>query len=142
MFLLQLRTPAGVIDDDINNHPPAAQMRRVGQFAKLINARRAFVKNHQRRIHRHEIQRRVRTAKAPEPRERRRRGMHRQQMQNPAAEHIDDVRQALHQIAQLARRRNDGETELLDLLDLSFQFRILRAHANFASARTNAVNAQ
>ena len=49
MIFLQRRTPAGVVDDDVNEDARAERMRGVGEFAKLVNAGGAFVEFDQRR---------------------------------------------------------------------------------------------
>ena len=50
MVLLQIRSPAGVIDDHVQEHPRVPRMDRVGQFAKLVHPRGAPVKFHERGI--------------------------------------------------------------------------------------------
>ena len=67
-FSCSTRTPAGVIDDDVQKNPAAAQVRLVGQFAELVNAGRALVENHQRRINGRQVQRGIRAAEPPEAR--------------------------------------------------------------------------
>ena len=86
MIFLQGRTPAGVVDDDVEKHARAERMRGVGQFAKLVNAGGAFVKLDERGINGGQIQRGIRTAETSEARVGRRRRMDRQQMQDAAAE--------------------------------------------------------
>src|SRR5438105_2998694 len=76
-------------------------------------------------------------------RERRWRGMNRQQMQNPAAEHINNVRQALYEVAEFSGWWNNGKTKLLNLLDLIFEPLVFCADGIFRRAkqpRERAVN--
>ena len=71
----------------------AAAMDGVGQFAKLPDAVGPPVKFHQRRVDGGQVQARVRTAKAAEAGEGGGRGIDRQQLQNPAAQSVENVRQ-------------------------------------------------
>jgi hypothetical protein len=102
MDLLQSRTPAGVIDDDVDEHPSAACVRRVSQFTELIDAGRALVEFHQRRIDARQVLRSVRRTKSTEARERGRRGIHREQVKDAATERVDDERQFADQVANLS----------------------------------------
>ena len=86
MIFLQAGTPAGVIDDDVNEHARAERVRGIGKFAKLVNAGGAFVKLDQGRIHGGQIQRGIRAAEPAEARIGGGRGMDRQQMEDAAAE--------------------------------------------------------
>ena len=60
MIFLQGRTPAGVVDDDVNEDPRAERMRGVSEFAKLVNAGGALVEFHERGINGGQIQRGIR----------------------------------------------------------------------------------
>jgi hypothetical protein len=128
MLLKQRRPPARVIDHDVKKNPPVPAMHRVRQFAKLLDARRPLIELHQRRINRREIQAGIRTAKPTEPRKGRRRGIDRQQLQNPAAQRVKNMRQFRDQITEFSRRRNRGITLRLQILQLRRQRRI-RRHA-------------
>ena len=102
MLLPQSGSPTGVIGHHIQEHPRAAQVRFISQLPKLIDAGGALVELHQRRVDRRKILHGVRTSEAPKTRKSRGRWIHRQQMQNPAAQGVDDMRQLLDHIAQLA----------------------------------------
>ena len=122
MIFLQGRTPAGVVDDDVNEDARAERMRGVGEFAKLVNAGGALVELDERGIHGGQIQRGIRTAETAEARVGRRRRMHRQQMENAAAELVDDERQLAGEVAEFSRRRQRGVTLRFERLELRVQF--------------------
>ena len=122
MVFLQRRTPAGVIDDDVNEDARAELMRGGSEFAKLVNAGGALIKFDKRRIHRRQIQRGIRTAETTEARVGRRRRMHRQQMNDAAAEFLDDVRQLAGEVAEFSRRRQRGVALRFERFELRFQF--------------------
>src|SRR5688500_14856411 len=98
-------------------------MRRISQFAELINAGGAFVEFYQRGIDRGEVLNGVRTAETAEPCKRRGRRVHRQQVQDATTQCVDDVRQMLNQLAQLPGRRNDRVTLFVELRQLGFERR-------------------
>ena len=82
-----------MVDDDVDEDARRESVGDVGEFAKLINARGAFIKLDECGIHGGQIQRGIRTAETSKARVGRRRGMHGQQVNNPAAELVDDERQ-------------------------------------------------
>src|SRR6185503_3588185 len=98
-ILLQCRTPASVVDDDIKKNLRSACMRRVSQLTELVHAGRAFVENDERGIDGQQVLHGVGTAKTSKARVRRRRRVDREQVQDPAAERVDDVRQTFDYIA-------------------------------------------
>ena len=126
MIFLQGRAPAGVVDDDVKEHPCAEQMRGMGEFAKLIHPGRAFVEFDECRINRGHVQCGVRAAKTPKASVSCGRGMNRQQMNDTATKRLDDVRQLAGQIAELAGGWNDGEIFSIELLELNFEFFVAR----------------
>ena len=93
MVFLQRRAPAGVVDDDVDEDARIEGVGDVGEFAKLINARGAFIKLNERGIHSGQIQRGIRAAETAKTRVGCGCRMHGQQVNNPAAELIDDERQ-------------------------------------------------
>src|SRR5476649_2271049 len=109
MIFLQGRTPAGVIDDDINEDACAERVRGKRKFAKLVNAGGAFIEFDQGGINGGQIQCGIRTAETSKTRVSRGCRMDRKQMQNPAAEGLDDVRQLFYQVAECPRGRNGGK---------------------------------
>ena len=143
MIFLQGRAPAGVVDDDVNEDARAERMRGVGEFAKLVNAGGALVEFNERRIHRRQIERGVWAAETAETRIGRRRRMHGQQMNDAAAEPVDDERQLAGQVAEFAGRRDDGEIFPIERLDLRLEFFVARGRQIFRRAekpREGAVN--
>ena len=108
MVFLKDCAPAGVVDDDVEKDPRTERMGGGGEFAKLVKAGGPVIEFNERRVDRRQIERGIRTAKAPEPRIGGRCGVHRQQMQNAATERLDDVRQLAREVAKFAGRRNDG----------------------------------
>ena len=117
-------------------------MRGPGEFAKLVHAGGALVEFDQRRINGGQVQRGIGTAETPEARIGGGRGMDRQQMQDAAAELIDDVRQLAGEVAKLAGRRNDGEILPIQLLELGFEFFIVGGRADFVVGPNRRVKAQ
>ena len=118
-------------------------MRRPGEFAKLVHAGGALVEFHQRRINGGQIQAGIRTAETPEARISRRCGLHRQQLQNAAAERVDDVRQLPREVAQFAGGRNDGAAAFVELTELGLEFFVAGGRQIFGRAkqpREGAVN--
>ena len=105
VIFLQNRTPAGVVDDDVEEHARAQRMRVAGKFAKLVHAGGALVKFNQRRVNGRHVKRGIRAAETAEARIGRRRGMNRQQMDDAATELLNDVRQLAGEVAQFAGRR-------------------------------------
>jgi len=101
-------------------------MHRGSQFLKLLHPRCALVELHQRRVDRRHVLRRIRTAKTAEPRIGRRRGAHRQQMQNPATQPLHDVRQLPRHIPQLPRGRNHRVAQPVQLVHLRLPRRVSR----------------
>ena len=91
MILLQYRSPARVVDHDVQDNAATPQVRLIGQFPELVHPRRALVEDHQRRVNRFQVQRRIRAAVLPKPRVSRRGGVDGQQMQNPAAQCPENV---------------------------------------------------
>ena len=108
MIFLQGGTPAGVVDDGVDEHPRAERMRCLCEFAKLVDAGRAFVKLDQCGIDRRQICRGVRTAETAEAGIGCGRRMHGQQMNDAAAKFVDDVRQLSREVAEFSRRRQRG----------------------------------
>ena len=84
-------------------------MHAVGQFAELVHAGGPLVELDQGGIDRQQILPGVRAAEPTEPRVGGRGRVHRQEMEDPATEGVDDVRQLANEVAQLARRRDHGE---------------------------------
>ncbi len=122
MIFLQGRTPSRVVDDDVNEHTGAKRMGGAGQFAKLVNARGAFVELDECRIHCSQIQRGIRTAEAAEACISRGGRMYRQQVENAAAEFVDDVRQLSGQVAEFSRGRQGGVAEGFERFQLRLNF--------------------
>ena len=122
MIFLQRRTPAGVIDDDVDEYPRPERVRGVGELAELINAGRAFVELDERGIHGGQIQRGIRTAETAEARVGRGRRMHGQQMNDPATEPIHDMRQLFGEVAKSPGRRQRGVAERFERLELRLHF--------------------
>src|ERR1700733_15314268 len=108
MIFLKRRTPAGVIDDDVEKNARSERMRCKSEFAKLIHAGRAFVKLDERGINGGQIKRGVWTAERPAARVSCGRRVNWEQMQNAAAQLLDDVWQLFGEAAQSSRRWNDG----------------------------------
>ena len=143
MIFLQRRTPAGVIDDDVNEYARAELVRGGSEFAKLVNAGGALIKFDECGIHRRQIQRGIRTAETAEARVSRRRRMHRQQMNNAAAELLDDVRQLAREVAEFSRRRQCGVALRFERFELRIQFYIAGGGEIFGRAeqpREGAIN--
>ena len=97
-------------------------MRGVSEFAKLVNAGGALVEFDERRVNGGQIERGVRAAETAKARVSRGRWVNREQMENAAAECVDDVRQLFCEVAQCARLRHDGEIFFVEWFELGFQF--------------------
>src|SRR4029077_16228084 len=108
VVFLQGRTPAGMVDDDVNEHARTERVRGMGKFAKLVDAGGAFIELHKRGVNCCQVERGIRTAKTAETRVSRRCRMDRQQMKNAAAEFVDDMRQLSGEVAKFSRRRKRG----------------------------------
>src|SRR5437773_12281312 len=113
---MQGGTPTGVIDDEVEEQPRALAMDSAGQRAKLGDARCPPVELDERRINRGQIESGIRAADAAETRVGRRRGIDRQEMEDAAAERVDDVREFPGEVAEFARRRNDRVALFVQLL--------------------------
>ena len=100
MVVLQPRTPAGVVDGQIQKEPGASQMHGIRQFAELFHRRAAFVEHHQRRINGGEIGGGIRRTEAAEAGVGGGGGIDGQQMQDAAFQGVDDVRHLGGQIPQ------------------------------------------
>ena len=122
MILLQGRSPAGVVDHHVEKHPGAHSMRGLGEFAELIHAGRSLIEFHEGRIDRRQILAGIRTAIASKACVGGGSRIDRQQMNNPTAEGVDDVRQLADDIAEFAGWRNHRVT--LGVED--FQLRLFR----------------
>ena len=85
----------------------------LSQLAKLVNAGGAFVKLDERGINGGQIERGIRAAETAEARIGRWRRMHRQQVDDAAAELVDDERQLFCQVTEFSRRREGGVAERL-----------------------------
>ena len=116
MILMEGGTPTGVIDDEVEEQPRPLAMDRAGQLAKLGHARGPPVEVDERRINRGQIESGIRAADAAETRVGRRGWVDRQEMENAAAERVDDVRQFADEVAEFARRRNDRVALFVQLL--------------------------
>ena len=127
MVLLEDRTPARVVDADVQQYPSAPEMHGVSQFAELVEPRGAPVKNHQCRVNGRQVQGCVWAAEAAKPRVRGGGGIDREQMQYPAAELIHDMRQKRDKVAELARGRNHGVAGLIQLGQAALELRVARA---------------
>ena len=108
VLTLQLGGPAGVVHRDVEKNPAVAGMDRVDQLAELFQRRRLRVEVGQRRIDVEVVQRRERAAVTPHPAVLGRRRVDRQQLQNPAAELVEDMVQLLFQRPECAGGRNHG----------------------------------
>jgi len=104
-------------------------MRGVSQFAELIDSCRVLVEHHERQVDGCQIERGIRAAEPAEAGVGRGRRVDWKQMQDPAAQEVQDVREVLDEIANFARGGQDGVTVLLDLADLSFDLLILRVQS-------------
>ncbi len=113
MVLLQDRTPAGVVNDDVQEDASAAKMDGIGELAELVDAGCAPVKDHQGWIDGREVQRGIGTAEPAKAGGGGGGRIDRQQVQDAAAQRPHNVRQACDEIAQLARGRDDRETALI-----------------------------
>ena len=114
-----------------------------GEFAELIHAGGALVEFNERRINGGQIQAGIRTAETPEARISCRGGLHREQLQNAAAERVDDVRQLPREVAQFAGGRNDGTAAFVELAKPGFEFVVAGGRQIFCRAkqpRERAVN--
>ena len=119
--LLQRGAPAGVVDDDVNENAQAKRMRCESQLAKLIDAGGALVELGKRGINGGQIKRGVRASETSEAGVSRGRRMHRQQMQNAAAELVCNVRQLFCEVAEFSGGRNDGEIFFVERFELGFK---------------------
>ena len=135
MVFLQRRAPAGVVDDDVDEDARIEGVGDVGEFAKLINARGAFIKLNERGIHSGQIQRGIRAAETAEARVGCGRRMHGQQMNDAAAELVDDERQLFFKITESSRRRQGGVALRFERFQLRFQFFIGGAGEIFGRAK-------
>ena len=143
MSLLQRRAPAGVVDDDVEEDLRAARVSGVSEFAELIDTGRAFVEDEERGIDRKQILHGVGTAETSEARVGRGRRADRQEMENAAAERIDDVRQVFDDVAQFAGGRDDGVAVAIERLQDGLAFLVRRADGGARGAehaREGAVN--
>src|SRR3974377_1136978 len=102
MVLVQERAPPRVVDYDVQENPAAADMSRVGQLPELVDSRGPAIEHYQGGINRGEIKRRIRAAQPPEARISSRSRTYRQQVQDPASERVDNVRQKGNQVPQFA----------------------------------------
>src|SRR6266542_6706229 len=66
MYLLQPRAPTGMVDHDVDKHPPAAGVCRIGELSELVNPSRASIELDESGIDRGEILGGIRAAEAPE----------------------------------------------------------------------------
>src|SRR5208283_1336333 len=125
-IFLQGRAPAGVVDDDVEEHPCAERMRGMGEFTKLIHAGGEFVEFDERGVNRGQVERGIRAAETSEAREGGRCGMDWQQLENAAAKRLDDMGQPAGEVTERAGGWNDGVTALIERLDLSFELPVVR----------------
>ena len=109
--------PAGVIDHQIEHEPTAPGMDRGGQFQELIDAGGPPIELDQGWVDLGEVLEGVRRAVASEPREGRRCRADREQVQNAAAESVDDVRQFRDERSQGSAGRDHGEPFLVQRLE-------------------------
>src|SRR5262245_56076432 len=105
-----------MVNHNIQEDAGATNVGGVGQFTKLVDPGSPFIEHHQSGINACEIERRVGTTEPAEARVSSRRGVYGKQMENSAAEPVDDVRQLLSQIAQFARRREHGVSVVVESL--------------------------
>ena len=110
-------------------------MHRIRQFAELFDARATPVELHQGGVDGRQIQSCVRAAEAPETRVSRRRRVDRQQMEYATTERVEDVGQFRHEVAQFARRWNDGVTLLVQRLQLRLQLLVCRCERRLRPAK-------
>jgi hypothetical protein len=95
-----------VVDRQIEEQLRAAQVHCGGQLAELVDGGGGLVEHHQRGIDGGEVERGIGAAEAAEARIGGGGRVDRQQVQDAAAEGVDQVRHLLHEVAQGARGRD------------------------------------
>jgi hypothetical protein len=99
-FLVEPGAPAGVIDDDVEEHARVEQMGGAGEFAELVDAGRAAVELHQGGIDGGEIEGGIGAAHATEPGEHRGGGVDREEVDDATAQALDDVGELAGEVAE------------------------------------------
>ena len=134
MVFVEQGAPPRVVDHQIQDYFGLTPARFPCELAKLLHSGRPLIEFDQRGIYPRQIQRRVRAAETPEPREGGRRGIHRQQMNNPATEIVADMPQRSLEIPQGAGGGYQRITFPVPLPQAFFFFLILpdRLAASFA----------
>ena len=132
MLHLQLRRPAGVIDRDIHEDASAAGMHLIDEFAELLHRRRFRVEIGQRRVDAEVVERGERAAVPAHAPVLRRHRVNRQQLQNPAAEPVENMVELRGELPERSRGRNDGVVfgvEFFDRLRRRLRNRPCAVHA-------------
>ena len=111
--------PTGVVDDEVQHQAALSRMDGAGEFDELIDTRRALVELDQRWIDGREVLQGVRRTKSAEACESGRGGTDREQVQDAAAQAVEDVGQFLDQASKGSARWNDRPTGAVQ----SLQFR-------------------
>ena len=114
---LKFRRPPRVVDRDIHEDQAVPGMDGVDEFAELFQRRGPFVEVRQRGIDVEIVKRSEGTAVAAHPSVLRRDGMHRQKLEDPAAEDVENVVQTRDEISEGPRGRDDREAFFVQLLD-------------------------
>jgi len=144
MPFLEGGAPACVIDDDVEKQSGAVGMGGTGELAELIDARGAFVEDHQGGIDGEQILDGIRAAEPAEP------GIGvvgvgvtGSRMQDAAAEFAGEERELGDEIAERARWRNDGEFFRIEQCQPRIEGRAHRGDQLFCGtehAREGAIN--
>ena len=108
--LHQPGAPARVVHDDVQEEAPAPQVDAIGQFLELLHGRGAPVELDQGRVDGGEVELGVGAAEAPHAGEGGGHGAHGQQVEDAAAQRVENVGQAGRQVAQGAGGRDHRQS--------------------------------
>jgi len=118
VVLEEPRPPARVVHDDVEEDHALACVHRVRELAELVDARGLLVEDDERRIDARHVELRVGAPEAPHACVRRRRRPDRQEVQDAAAEHVDDVRDLGGDVPERPGRRDHRVARLVEPRDL------------------------
>ena len=118
MVLLQRTAPTGMIDNQVEEKPPAPRVHGIGQLTKLLYTGSPFVELNQGGINIREVATSIRTPKAPHARIRGGGRIDGQQMQNPAPQGAHYVWQFGNDITKGAAWRDDAVAFLVEPPDV------------------------
>ena len=140
LVLQQAGAPARVVHEDVEEHLPAPPVDGLGQLPELLLGGGAAVKVHQGGVDGREVQLGVGAAEAAHAGVGGGHGPHGQQVQNAAAQALEDVGHGCREVAQAARGGDDGIARFIQSLDGPGELRHLAGRSPAEHAREGAVD--